>query len=452
MNNVVDNGFKEQSFAINFVLDEHTPEHVARAMIESGKQKEPFYIFNMDEAHRRVLHFKELMPRIKIFYAIKSNDIEMMLKFAISQGLGFSCASPGEIYKLRQLNVNPMSIIYAMPSKSPEYMVYARKAGVKHTTFDSSFELQKLKEYWPDARLLIRIRVDSDCQTSLGDKFGCDFETEAFNLLEEAADLGLNVVGVAFRVVTECKLLYSYVTALKHARALFDHETDAGRGMKVVDIGGGFLSDRIDRIDHFSKLVNTALEDFFPDPEVQVIAEPGRYICDSAFTLYSNINNVRRVVKNGKTVNMIYINDGVYGTMRYPEKWHAVSKFKSPSEKDMGNLEDTILWGPSCAYLDQVMRNRSVQLPRCMPCDWMIVENHGAYTISFSTRFSTIEIPLVRSVVSLDLWRSIKDNAVFRSSDFVILQEISTPLPMTLPSLPHIDTTHEHSHIPTLKV
>lgn len=51
-----------------FVLEQHTPDDVARAMIEGGQQVQPFYIFNLDEAYRRVQHFKELMPRVKIFY------------------------------------------------------------------------------------------------------------------------------------------------------------------------------------------------------------------------------------------------------------------------------------------------------------------------------------------------------------------------------------------------
>lgn len=42
-------------------------------------------------------------------------------------------------------------------------------------------------------RLLIRIRVESDCVYKLGEKFGCDFETEATDLLDEAANLGLHV-------------------------------------------------------------------------------------------------------------------------------------------------------------------------------------------------------------------------------------------------------------------
>lgn len=50
------------------VLDKHEPEDVAKALIEGGRQKEPFYIFDMDEAYRRIEHFQKMMPRVKIFY------------------------------------------------------------------------------------------------------------------------------------------------------------------------------------------------------------------------------------------------------------------------------------------------------------------------------------------------------------------------------------------------
>ncbi|KAJ0179518.1 hypothetical protein K1T71_005230 [Dendrolimus kikuchii] len=448
----IQNGYKKYCTTPISVLNNYSPEDVGRAMIENGKQRQPFYIFSLDAAHNRIQHFRKLMPRIKIFYAMKSNDTEMMLKFAISQGLGFDCASPAEIYKLRQLNVNPKSILYAMPIKTPEQMVYARETGVKYTTFDSAYELKKLKEYWPDARLLIRIRVDSDSLIKLSDKFGCDFESEAINLLEAAADLGLKVVGVSFQVGSVCKSVDSYITALRQARVLFDHEAIAGRSMKIVDIGDGFLSDRSENIDHLSELINAALEDLFPDPDIQVIAEPGAYISDSAFTLYCSISNVRRVKKNGRAVNMIYINDGIYGTMRYSVPWQKITKFKKSTEKDMGELEDAILWGPSCDSTDQIVMDSTIQLPRCMPLEWLIIENHGSYTITFATRFSTLEIPLVRSVISTELWHAIKDNVVFSSPDFVVQADMSTPLPMTLPPQLQRNKIHEHTHIPTLKI
>ncbi|CAK1578661.1 unnamed protein product [Parnassius mnemosyne] len=83
-----------------FVLENHSPADVARAVIESGYQKEPIYVFNMDEAYQRIQHFKRVMPRAQIFYAMKANDFDIMLKLAAVCELGFDCASPGEIHNI----------------------------------------------------------------------------------------------------------------------------------------------------------------------------------------------------------------------------------------------------------------------------------------------------------------------------------------------------------------
>lgn len=51
-----------------YVLDNGSSNDVAKMMIESGRQKEPFYLFDMDEAYRRIVYFKESMPRVNICY------------------------------------------------------------------------------------------------------------------------------------------------------------------------------------------------------------------------------------------------------------------------------------------------------------------------------------------------------------------------------------------------
>ncbi|XP_050362626.1 ornithine decarboxylase 2-like isoform X2 [Nymphalis io] len=386
---------------IGFILNNKTPADVAKAMIESGRQKEPFYVFNMDEAYHRIQHFKKMMPRIQIFYAMKANDSDKMLKLAAELGLGFDCASPGEIYKILKLNISPLSIIFAVPAKTPDGMVFARESGIRHTTFDTINELKKIKQFWPDAKLLIRIKVDGESIYKLGEKFGCDFETEAVNLLEEAAALGLKVVGVAFHVGSACSSADSHVIGMRRARALFDHEARAGRSMNIIDIGGGFLSDRTDRIDQVSKLINSTLEELFPDPNIQVISEPGRYICDSSCNMYCSINNIRRI---------------------------------SPEIKN-DKLERTILWGPSCDSMDRVMQNVEILLPRCTSFDWLVFSTQGAYSFGFATFFSCLEKPLIRSVISQTLWDQIKNSIFFGSDIFKKDPDISSPLPSTVPPI-----------------
>ncbi|XP_026747428.1 ornithine decarboxylase-like isoform X2 [Trichoplusia ni] len=319
--------FREFAVSPAFVLDECSEADVAKALIESKQQREPFYIFDMDEAYRHIQRFKQRMPRVQVFFAMKANHSEMMLKLAIALGVGFDCASPGEINRILKFGVDPTSIIYAVPNKTPEQMIYARISGVKHTTFNTACELYKIKQYWPDAKLLIRIKVESDSVYKLGEKFGCLFETEAVDLLETAASLGLTVIGVAFHVGSGCSSIESYAVGIRHARALFDHEARAGRQMKILDIGGGFYREESTKFDQVSQLITDTLAHLFPDPSVQVIAEPGRYLCEAAFTLYCNINKVKTVMRNDKPLNMVYISDGINGTLRYFETWQNVYKF-----------------------------------------------------------------------------------------------------------------------------
>lgn len=50
------------------VLEGHSAQDVARAMIEKGGQAETFYLLDLDEVYRRIQHLRQMMPRVQIFY------------------------------------------------------------------------------------------------------------------------------------------------------------------------------------------------------------------------------------------------------------------------------------------------------------------------------------------------------------------------------------------------
>ncbi|KAI3359386.1 hypothetical protein L3Q82_002888 [Scortum barcoo] len=65
-----------------------------------------------------------------------------------------------------------------------------------------------------------------------------------------------------------------------------------GFQMSLLDIGGGFCGrdDFQVKFEECAEVINDALEEFFPpDSGVQIIAEPGRYYVESAFTLAANV-------------------------------------------------------------------------------------------------------------------------------------------------------------------
>ena len=161
--------------------------------------------------------------------------------------------------------------------------------------------------------LVLRIRVDAEAaQCPLGIKFGAP-PSSAPRLLKLASALGLAVVGVSFHVGSGCREFAVYERAIRAARLVFDQAAEAGYSLTLLDLGGGFAGERgcwLDSLDEAAGHITAALDECFPESEgVTVIAEPGRYMAASAFTLATQVTSVRR---SDSAVDY-YVNDGVYG-------------------------------------------------------------------------------------------------------------------------------------------
>ena len=136
------------------------------------------------------------MPRVEPFYAVKCNNDPAILQFLASLGTGFDCASKAEIEQVLSLGVHPSRIVYANACKMRSHVQFACKENVSLMTFDNEDELKKVKSYYPNAQLVIRILPPaSRAVCDLGCKYGVEPE-KAAALLEQAKIMGLNVVGL----------------------------------------------------------------------------------------------------------------------------------------------------------------------------------------------------------------------------------------------------------------
>jgi ornithine decarboxylase len=99
-----------------------------------------------------------------------------------------------------ELGVHPNDILFANPCKAASTMMFAAKAGISMTTFDNHSELDNIKAFMPDARLLLRVFAnDKTAVVTLGDKYGapcCSVES----LLQKACALNLKVIGTSFHI------------------------------------------------------------------------------------------------------------------------------------------------------------------------------------------------------------------------------------------------------------
>ena len=107
--------------------------------------------------YQKVDLWKTLMPRVEMFYAVKVNADKKILKVCLQKGLGFDAGSESEFKKMISLGVDPKKIFYGNPIKSSDSILEAKKCGVKMMSFDCESELLKVKIYYPEAELVLRV-------------------------------------------------------------------------------------------------------------------------------------------------------------------------------------------------------------------------------------------------------------------------------------------------------
>ena len=107
-------------------------------------------------------------------------------------------------------------------------------------TFDSEYELDKIAEHAPGARVLVRIKVPNvGSIVELSLKFGVD-PADATSFLIKAYKLGLQPAGVSFHVGSQCTRLENYIEALEIAAIIARDARLKQLPFEIVDIGGGF--------------------------------------------------------------------------------------------------------------------------------------------------------------------------------------------------------------------
>ncbi|KAF5296581.1 hypothetical protein FQR65_LT10234 [Abscondita terminalis] len=398
---------------------------VIREIVDTGTQEDAFYICDIGDIVSKHKIWKTSLPRVQPHYAVKCNDSLTVIEVLAALGTSFDCASKTEINKVLDLGVNPNRIIFANPAKPISHIRHAAQVGVNTMTFDNEVELHKVKTIFPGAKMVIRIRCDAKiAQCQLGMKFGCDPDTEAPHLLRVARDLGIDVVGVSFHVGSGCGEPGVFRRAICEARKIFDYASTLGYQFNLLDIGGGFPGVQGTSISEVAKIINVALDDYFPDPSVQIIAEPGRFYVASAYTLACNIHSIRGVATKDpvteapSTHYMYYINDGVYGSFNCILYDHQHVVGQPLKDYPHSKLHSSSIWGPTCDGLDQVVAE--TLLPELHVGDWLIFEDMGAYTLPVASPFNGFPIPKVHVVANENIWLLLKDILPLTEAHFVI--------------------------------
>jgi len=351
----------------------------------------PIFVIDHEKIRQNYREFRQYMPDVQVYFAVKANSTPSIVKTLYDLGGSFDVASLPEFMIVYE-NIKGMpeqerldwiwdKIIYANTIKPIETLQVLDQYKPL-VTFDNHEELKKIRQYAPHAGLVLRLRVpNTGSMVELSSKFGAD-PGEAVDLIEEAFGMDLVVEGLSFHVGSQCTNFENYMQALQLSANIIDEaESRLDRKIRILDIGGGFpvkYHPGVKSLRTLAKKLNAEIKRLFP-PDMQILAEPGRFLVANACTLVAKV--VGKALRDGKPC--YYINDGVYHTYSgqiFDHCTYPVLSFK-PGERQL-----SAVFGPTCDSFDTI--TLSAELPELDIGDLVFSENIGAYSIASSTYFN----------------------------------------------------------------
>ena len=135
------------------------------------------------------------------------------------------------------------------------------------------------------------------------------------------------------------------------------------------------------------------------EPDVRVIAEPGRYIAAPAAIAVASV--MGRAQRDGRW--WYYLDDGLYGSYSGQMFDHATLS-ASRRSPPTGPLQPSVLAGPTCDSIDVIRED--IDLPKLEQGDLVVGRVMGAYTWATATEFNFFPRP---TVLALDRGRLIRE-------------------------------------------
>jgi ornithine decarboxylase len=367
---------------------------VSRSTLKKLARKHgtPLFVVDHDALRRNYATFKKYLPRVQAYYAVKANPDPAIVKTLYDAGASFDVASMPEFMIVHEY-IKDMparqrqdwiwdKIIYANPIKANETLQELDQYRPL-VTYDNYEEINKIKKYAPHAGLALRLKVpNTGAMVELSSKFGAA-PGEAVDLILAADKAGLVVEGLSFHVGSQTTNFQNYVQAINLAANIFKEARSRGyTKMNLLDIGGGFPAPYDATVRPFrelAKILNREIDRLFPK-EIQILAEPGRFMVATAGIAVSKI--IGKTIRDGKLC--YYINDGVYHTFSGVIFDHCHYHLKAFRK---GATQICSVFGPTCDALDVV--SMAEELPADLELgDLLYSENIGAYSAASSTYFN----------------------------------------------------------------
>lgn len=336
--------------------------------------KTPFYVFDINELHKRVEYIRGAMPSgVSLCYAIKANTF--IVNEIADRVDRFEVCSPGELSICLEQGIPAEKLVISGVYKTPEVMkeLIAAHLPIGYYTAESmsQFELLRAlaKKHGHKIRLLLRL--------TSGNQFGIG-EEEIEKIIAGYSDNPYyTIAGIQYfsgtqktslkRVKREVEHLDSFLTELENKYGFKSEELELGTGFPV----SYFEAEAFDEQAYFKAFSDILLAMKY---KAKISLEIGRSIAASCGNYFTKVVDV----KTNKDQNYAIVDGGMHQLV-YFGQFMAMKKphLELLPERSTGELTQWNLCGSLCTANDILVKQLPVRDLKIG--DTVMFKNTGAY-------------------------------------------------------------------------
>ena len=334
-----------------------------------------------------IIGLAQALAPAQIYYAVKANPADEILRLLAARGSNFDVASRGEIELCLAAGIPSERLSFGNTIKKQGDIAFAYARGVRLFAYDSAAELDKLAVAAPGASVFCRVLVEGEgAEWPLSRKFGCSFAM-AKELLLEAKRRGLDAAGVSFHIGSQQTDLAQWDHVLANIARLYEELAAEGLDCWLVNLGGGYparYQREVPAVEQYGHAVIGAVARHFRGRLPQLIVEPGRGMVGDAGVIESEVVLVS-TKEHGEETRWVFLDVGKFSGLA--ETMDEAIKYRIETEHDAGEATGpVILAGPSCDSADILYEKNQYQMPLSLrPGDKVRILSCGAYTTTYSS-------------------------------------------------------------------
>lgn len=352
--------------------------------------------------------FRQVLPDVRVYYAMKSNNHPQIVKTLVNAGLNLDVSSGAELQIA--LDSGAADIVFSGPGKTEKELTLAVENSDRTTVLIDSFgELELLQRVASEKDISIRagVRLTTD-SNGLWRKFGIPLKDLSQFL--DAAKRSNYVLVHGLQFHTSWNLdPYNQVNFIASLGNTLSKLTSEQRSrIEFIDIGGGFWPSQGEWLQSSDTAQNkpsvikagsaaapthykrhsTTIEDFaeqiaqavrthlFPYVSCRICAEPGRWICNDAMHLLLTV-----VDKKESDLVITDAGTNAIGWERFETDYFPVINLSRPETIE----HECYILGSLCTPHD--LWGYSYWGKGIQPGDVLMIPTQGAYTYSLRQEF-----------------------------------------------------------------